>query len=185
MATGKALRIALRSGLSSVLAALALQAGPAQAQIYKCVGPVGVGEYSNAPSPANRRCTELQLSPIMSIPAPKLPHAAQPAGAVQPSGAPAAPAARATSPSEFPRVDGATQKARDTDRRGILQEELRKEEEKLAGLRDEYKDGEPERLGSERNYQKYLDRVQRLKDDIGRSEANIGSLKRELGALRN
>jgi len=182
MATSKALRVALRSGLLSMLAVVAFQAGPAQAQIYKCVGPDGVVEYSNAPGQGNRRCTEMQLSPITTIPAPKLPRAAPPAGTAQPS---AAPAARSASPSEFPRVDGATQKARDTDRRGILQEELRKEEEKLAELRDEYKDGEPDRLGSERNYQRYLDRVQRLKDDIGRSEANIGSLKRELGALRN
>lgn len=166
----------MRSGLLSMLAAVVVQAGPVQAQIYKCVGPDGVVEYSNAPSPANRRCTEMQLSPITTIPAPKLPRAAQPSGA---------PAARSASPSDFPRVDGATQKARDTDRRGILEEELRKEEEKLAALRDEYKDGEPDRLGSERNYQRYLDRVQRLKEDIGRSEANIASLKRELGALRN
>lgn len=172
----------MRSGLFPMLAVLAFHAGPAQAQIYKCVGPDGVVEYSNAPSQANRRCTEMQLSPITTIPAPRLPRAAQPGGAAQP---PAAPAARSASPADFPRVDGATQKARDTDRRGILEEELRKEEAKLAELRDEYKDGEPDRLGSERNYQRYLDRVQRLKEDIGRSEANIASLKRELGALRN
>lgn len=181
MATSKTVRIAMRSGLLPALAVMALQVAPAQAQIYKCVGPDGVVEYSNAPAQGSRRCTEVQLSPITTIPAPRLPRAAQPAGAAQP---PAAPAARTASPSDFPKVDSATQKARDTDRRRILEEELRKEEEKLAGLRDEYKDGEPDRLGSERNYQRYLDRVQRLKEDIARSEANIASLKRELGALR-
>ena len=180
----------MRSGLLPMLAFAVFHGAPVQAQIYKCVGPDGVVEYSNSPVSAqgDRRCTVVQLSPITTIPAPKLPRAAQPAGAAHPAGASqpaAAPTGRTASPSEFPRVDSATQKARDTDRRRILEDELKKEEAKLAGLRDEYKDGEPDRLGNERNYQKYLDRVERLKDDIGRSEANIGSLKRELGALRN
>jgi len=52
-------------------------------------------------------------------------------------------------------------------------------------LRTEYNNGEPERLGSERNYQRYLDRVQRLKDDIARTEASIASLRRELGSVRD
>ena len=68
--------------------------------------------------------------------------------------------------------------------RRILEDELSKEEAKLADLRKEFNGGEPERRGDERNYQKYLDRVQRLKDDIGRSEVNIASLKRELASVR-
>lgn len=194
MATSKTLRRALRSGLFPVLTAGALLGGPAQAQIYKCEGPDGVVEYSNSPNAAQtgRRCTAVQLNPITTIPAPKLPaRSAPPASATGGSAATgsaapaAAPAVRSASPESFPRVDSTTQKARDTDRRRILEDELKKEEDKLAELRKEYKDGEPERLGNERNYQKYLDRVQRLKEDIGRSEVNIGSLRRELGALRN
>lgn len=197
MATSKTLRRALRSGLFPVLTAGALLGGPAQAQIYKCEGPDGVVEYSNSPNAAQagRRCTAVQLNPITTIPAPKLPARAAPpapaAGGSATPGAPApgpgasAPAARPVGQEAFPRVDSATQKARDTDRRRILEDELKKEEDKLAELRKEYNDGEPERLGNERNYQKYLDRVQRLKDEIGRSELNIASLKRELGAIRN
>ena len=62
---------------------------------------------------------------------------------------------------------------------------MRKEEAKLAEIRKEYNNGEPDRLGSERNYQRYLDRVQRLKDDIARSEANIATIKKELSAIRD
>ena len=51
-------------------------------------------------------------------------------------------------------------------------------------LRLEYKDGQPERLGSERNYQKYLDRVQSLKDEIERAEANLVLIRRELEGAR-
>ena len=62
---------------------------------------------------------------------------------------------------------------------------MRKEEGKLAEIRKEYNNGEPDRLGSERNYQRYLDRVQRLKDDIARSETNIATIKKEIAAIRD
>jgi len=74
---------------------------------------------------------------------------------------------------------------RDLERRRILAEELRKEESRMAELRAEYREGDPERRGDERNYQKYLDRVQRLKDDLARTESAISSLKRELAGLRD
>lgn len=62
----------------------------------------------------------------------------------------------------------------------ILQEELRIEESKLKSLKDEYKSGQPDRLGSERNYQKYLDRVARLEQEIMVTNDNIEILKTEL-----
>jgi hypothetical protein len=46
-----------------------------------------------------------------------------------------------------------------------------------------YNNREPERLGSERNYQKYLDRVAELKAGIARKEADIASIRREIGKL--
>lgn len=82
-------------------------------------------------------------------------------------------------------MDNAAQRARDADRRSILEDELRREEAKLNSLRAEFNNGEPDRRGDERNYQKYLDRTQRLKDDIARVEGSVASLKRELGAIRD
>ena len=82
-------------------------------------------------------------------------------------------------------MDPAEQRVRDLERRRSLSEELRKEEARMAELRAEYRDGEPERRGDERNYQKYLDRIQRLKDELARSESAIASLKRELANLRD
>lgn len=81
------------------------------------------------------------------------------------------------------RVDPADQRARDGDSRRILQGELQKEEEKLAALQKEYNNGEPERLGGEKNYQKYLDRTADLKASIARKEADIEAIKRELAKL--
>jgi predicted RNase H-like nuclease (RuvC/YqgF family) len=84
----------------------------------------------------------------------------------------------------FPRVDSQTQKRRDLDRMQILTDEIRTEENKLADLKKEYQNGEPERLGSERNYAKYQERVATMKDDIARTEKNIEALKREIGQLK-
>jgi hypothetical protein len=58
------------------------------------------------------------------------------------------------------------------------------EEDKLAALKKEFNNGEPERRGDERNYAKYQERVASMQEDIGRSEKNIEALKRELGNLK-
>ena len=108
------------------------------------------------------------------------------ASAAPGSGQAASPATgSASGATAFPKVDPAEQRVRDLERRRILSEELRKEEARLAELRAEFRDGEPERRGDERNYQKYLDRVQRLKDEIARTESAMASLKRELAGLRD
>jgi hypothetical protein len=85
------------------------------------------------------------------------------------------------------RVGADDQKARDSDARRILEAELRKEEDALAALRKDYNDGQPERLGDERNYQKYTERVTEMKAAMTRKEADVAALKRELakfGAIR-
>ena len=81
------------------------------------------------------------------------------------------------------RVDPAAQRARDSDARRILEGELRTEEERLAALKKEYNNGQPERLGNEQNYQKYVDRVGQLSAAITRKEADIAAIRRELQKL--
>jgi len=163
------------------LAALALCLAPAHAQIFKCEGPDGVVEYRNSPPSAQdaARCKQVQLPLITTIPAPDVPAAKPSASAKSPPPA----GARPSGSEGFPKVGSAKQRERDDERRRILEEELRKEDEKLAELRKEYNNGEPERLGNERNYQKYLDRVQRLREDIARSEGNLAAIRRELDLI--
>ena len=175
--TMKSHRLAPFPGIACVAIAVACVAAPAAAQVYRCESDSGVPVYQGTDN--GRNCRALDLAPLTTIPAPKLPTPKP--GAAAPSGQ--AGGARAT-PEGFPKVDASTQRARDGDRRRILEDELRKEEARLSELRAEYKNGEPDRLGDERNYQKYLDRVQRLKDDIGRSEGNVASLRRELAAIK-
>jgi hypothetical protein len=137
--------------------------------IYKCVDENGKVEFTDA---NKRGCKVLDLPG--TIPAPAARRGAGQARAA----APAAP------PSDFPKVDGAQQRARDDDRRAILNDELRSEEKKLTELRREFNNGEPERQGNERNYVKYQERVAQMKDNIARAEQNIDALKREIANIR-
>ncbi len=136
--------------------------------VYVCVGPDGQKTYTN--SATSRSCKRLDMYPILSVPAPR-------------RGASSASASTAQ-PANFPKVDRDTQRARDSDRRQILDEELKSEQEKLARLQAEYKSGEPDRKGDERNYARYQERTAKMQEDIQRAQANISSLNRELALLR-
>jgi hypothetical protein len=78
------------------------------------------------------------------------------------------------------KVASEDQKARDADARRILDAELKKEEDALAALQKEFNNGQPERRGDERNYQKYQDRVNDMKAAITRKEADVAALRREV-----
>jgi hypothetical protein len=149
-------------------------AAAAQAQdkpVYRCPGPPVL--YTDAMSPQEARdkaCRTIEGAPITIVPATK-PRA---------SAAASGPAGRS---GDSNRVDPTEQRARDGDARRILNEELRREEDKLAQLRRDFNNGEPDRNGDERNYQKYLDRVAEMKAAIARKEADIAAIKREVGKL--
>ena len=89
----------------------------------------------------------------------------------------------ATSGNPQARIDPAAQRARDTDARRILESELKTEEGRLAEMKREYNGGQPERQGSEKNYQKYVDRIAEMSAAIARKESDISAIKRELGKL--
>jgi hypothetical protein len=164
-------RRALRSGRArtagAVLVLGALAAGPAAAQgvYYQCPGNVFTNTISAKEADA-KGCKAREAVQVTTIPAPR-PHVA----AASPSTAAA-------------RVDAQEQKARDTDSRRILEDELHKAEAQLDALKKEYNNGEPERQGNEKNYQKYLDRVADLKASISRTESDIAAIKREIGKLQ-
>lgn len=164
-----------RSPFAVALAAAALLAGPAAAQstpaVYKCPGPpVLYTDALTAQEAKEKGCTTIEGAPITVIQAPK----ARPAAA-----APAAPPPAA----QRERVDPADQRARDSDARRILTEELKREEERLAQLQKDFNGGEPERRGDERNFAKYQERVAEMKAAIQRKEADIAALRRELAKL--
>jgi hypothetical protein len=101
---------------------------------------------------------------------------------VKPRARAPAPANAAARPSES-RVSVNEQRARDSDARRILESELRRAQDQLADMKKDYNNGEPERQGDERNYQKYLDRVAEMKAGIARKEADVAAIQRELAKL--
>jgi hypothetical protein len=167
----------------ALVAAIAQPSARADSTVYKCVDKSGRVEFTDINKPG---CKALDLPGY--IPAP--PQAARPNPAPSPAVTMRQGAARpssaspAASPSSFPRVDTSTQRARDDDRREILNEELRAEEKKLADLRATFNNGEPERQGNEKNYAKYQERVAGMRDDIGRAEKNIEAIRREIANTR-
>jgi hypothetical protein len=161
-----------------LLAGLAAHEARADSIIYKCVDQNGRVEFTDINKPG---CKVLDLPGyVASTPAPA-PRAAPAVTMRQGAGR---PASASPNPAGFPRVDTAAQKARDDDRRTILEDELRAEERKLADLKRDFNNGEPERQGNEKNYAKYQERVAQMRDNIGRSEKNVEALKREIANIK-
>lgn len=141
----------------------------AESDVYLCIDANGNKEYKN--NGVVKGCKKVDLPGITVVPAPVLPPSAKKGKS-------------ASSPSDFPKIDEGAQKARDADRKQILQDELKSEQQKLADLKKEYNNGEPERLGSEKNYAKYQERTTMMKDNISRTEKNIEALQREINNLK-
>ena len=128
----------------------------AQSQVYKHVDEDGKTSYSNAPL---KDAKKLDLPPLTVIPAIKL--------------------------KAKIRTPGLPDTADNEARRVAIEEKIGEEVKLLEEIKKEYNNGEPDRLGSERNYQRYLDRVQRLKDEITFHEENIRVLRLEFQGLGN
>ncbi|MDB5886776.1 MAG: conserved hypothetical signal peptide protein [Polaromonas sp.] len=142
-------------------------------QIFRCAG-IGGGapEYiNNARDAQSRDCKPVSggnVTVVQGTPVPKAP--------ARVNVSPAQAGSRADASPE--------QRARDSDSRIILESELRKSESRLADLQREYNNGEPEKQGIEgRNHQRYLDRVNDLKDGIARMQSDVSGLKREISRL--
>jgi len=151
-----------------------LAQGESSKPVYRCPGnPVLYTDSMSAKEAKEKGCTTLEGTPITIIASPK--RSAPPPSTSPASGHSGRPEAR---------VDAQEQRVRDNDARRILEQELRKEEEALAALKKEYNNGEPERRGDERNYQKYVDRTAELKASVARKESDVAALKRELGKLQ-
>ncbi len=93
-------------------------------------------------------------------------------------------AAKAASPSDFPKVDGDTQKNRDNDRRKILEQELATEQQNLEKSKKDLVEQETQRPGNEQNFQKTQERLQPYRDRVALHDRNVEALKRELANLR-
>lgn len=126
-----------------------------QAGVYKHIDEQGNVTYSNVPS---GNAKKVDLPPIVVVPSVN-------------SG----------------EIDERIIKRRESNKLEEQREEMlskiTEEERRLSEVREEYKDGVPDRLGSERNYQRYLDRVERLREEINVRERNLDILRNEFRNL--
>jgi hypothetical protein len=148
-----------RRSLALLLVALLPLSASAQT-IYKCIDANGSTTYAS--SRLDKNCKVISSGPENTLPAPK----AKPAGA-----------AANPSPAGLPRVGDDTQKARDGDRRHILEQELAGEQRNLEQAKKELAEQEAAKGGPS-------DRTAPYRDRVGQHERNIQAIQKELGNLR-
>jgi hypothetical protein len=139
--------------------------------VYRCPGPpvLYTSEISDKEA-KERGCRTIENAPITVVSPPKRAPVAGTAGGNGSKG-------------EGTKVDAKDQRARDSDARAILEAELKREEEALAAMQKEFNSGEPDRKGDERNYARYQERVEELRNAIARKQADVAALRRELSKL--
>lgn len=157
--------------LTALLAALPVQADV----MYQCIDDRGHKSFSNIKSSAKgAKCTAMDLGAPVTVPAPKA-------------------AAKTPTPAAFPKVDDNTQKARDTDRRRILDSELATEQKNLSEAKKALAEQEATILPSERMQTrtgggisggKVEERIAPYRDKVALHERNIEAIQKEIAKLR-
>ena len=174
----------------------------AQTTIYKLVDDSGRVTYSNKPM---KGAVVVELEPLTLIPSTPAGNMVDPKAAApekKEARAEARPAVAIVTP--IAAIDPQLQKRRDEGRRKILESELEREEQTLAGVRktllEEQQNPqliaavrsaqqatEPsaaELLEFRRNIDKASGRIRGLQSTVAEHEKNIEALKKELGALK-
>jgi len=168
---------ALQSGaLRALVILIALAMGAPSsviAQVFRCESESGVPEYTNTP---RAKCRRLDLAPLTTIPAP-------PSKPSQSAESRAASQRPGGSNDTALRIDPATQKARDADRRRILHDELAKEQARLDSLQPEIVAAEA--ALAKGGASKVPERLSRLREERARTEGNLKALNREISLLKD
>lgn len=144
--------------------------GLVHADIWECIDSSGNKRFTNVKA-ESAGCKPMNLPPVSSVSPPK--------SATKGDAKPQAAAA-----GNFPKVDAPTQQQRDGERRRILEQELAGEQKMLDQAKKDLAEQEATRLGSERNYQRVLDRLEPFKKKVTLHENNVANLRKELSALR-
>ncbi len=139
--------------------------------LYKCVGPDGRTTYTNQKT--QQKCEIIaQDKPVSTFTPPPVARPRQP------------------TPTDFPRVDSEQQRARDNDRRAILEQELAGELRKLEAAAKELAEQEKLVLPEERivgggiQGGKREERVRPYRDRVQLHERNVEAIRKEIGNLR-
>jgi Domain of unknown function (DUF4124) len=148
---------------------------PIQAEtIYRYLDDRGGVTYTNIPSALPRKGVEKINVPI--------PPPSAPIGA--PGGAAPGTKVKPNPPINFPKVDSQTQRKRDQSRKQILDDELKAEEESLDAAKKALSEAQSVKLGGDKSQQKYVERLQGLKEQVTLHEKNVDALKKELSGSK-
>lgn len=154
------------------LVALAMIGSVHAETIYRYLDDRGGVTYTNIPSGLPRKGVEKINVPVPPPSDVHLPSA--PGVKVKPS-----------PPANFPKVDSQTQRKRDLSRKQILDDELKSEEQSLDAAKKAVVEAETVKLGStDKNHQKYIERLEGLKDQVSLHEKNVDALKKEISGLK-
>jgi hypothetical protein len=162
----------MRALLTLLLAASAWPTWAQGGTVYRCPNNVYTSEITEKEA-KDRGCRTIEGAPITIVSPQRRP--ANPPVQVGGNSPPRA---------EGSKVDAKEQRARDSDARAILEAELKREDEALAALQKDFNNGEPERRGDERNFVRYQERVEEMRNAIARKQADIAALRRELNKLQ-
>ena len=157
----------------AVFFALALLQPVAWAETCKYLDSEGRIIYSNTPNSPPKGATKVKC---FEDPSPK------PAQAN--TGNPDAKSTNSEIKAKLPRISENTQKTRDDERRRILEQEIADETKQLAQAKEQLAAQEAVRNGNERNYERFLERVQPYRDAVATHERNLESIKREIANLK-
>ena len=163
----------MRSRRLAVFLALALLQSVAWAETCKYLDSEGRVIYSNTPNSPPKGATKVKC---FEVPSPK----SAPANTRNPDSKPA----NSDTKAKPPRVSEDTQKTRDDERRRILEQEIADETKQLAQAKEQLAAQEAVRSGNERNYARFLERVQPYRDAVATHERNIEAIKREIANLK-
>ena len=142
-----------------LLAVCALILTPlAQAEVYKYVDEKGNVSYSSTPPGPGAK-------PVKNLP----PVSTYEGRGAQPAAQPAQPVAPAAAPD-----------AANNGQRQQLQQQLVNERKALADAQKALAEGKSVRLGAERNYAKYQERIKGLEDAVQAQQSKVNDLQRQL-----
>ena len=166
---------------TGVVALPALAQSTEGSVMYRCPG----NDYSNTLSPSEAEklhCKRVENASVTVIQSTPPAASAMSASA----SAPARPAAAAPVPASaelMTPADSAALRTRAANARRALETKLKTEESQLSAMELAFNGGEPERHIDEFDFQKYLDRVARMRSAITRKQIDIAELRREIQKL--
>lgn len=150
--------------------ALALIQPVAWAETCKYLDGEGRIIYSNTPNTPPKGASKVKC---FEDPVAKPPAAASPNAETNAAGTP-----------KTTRISPDTQKARDGERRRILEQELADETQQLAQAKEQLAAQEAIRNGNERNYERVLERLKPYQDAVATHGRNVEAIQREIANLK-